>query len=130
MTETIIIAIITAIVTITGSSFAFRQQRKKDAEVANLDNQRLKRDIEKDLWERTQKKLKEMAIRIDTLETGRDEDAKRIGALETERDEKDVIIDALTKRVTELENKLQSVETERDQWKARAQKAEGGNRRI
>ena len=106
MNENIIVAIITATVTLIGGYLATRQQRQKDLFDSRIETQRLKYQIESDLWERVNSQIdKEMQKRI-VLEN-------RVYDLEREGDKKDAIVESLSKRVDELEAKLKTERTAR-----------------
>lgn len=112
MTENIIIAFITAIVTLIGGYFATRQQRQKDAVNAEIETQKLKADLERELWERLHEDLQNV---IDDLETETKKREELAAKMDVQKKAHEKEIETLTARIRELEKLLK---TEREHRQA------------
>lgn len=95
--ENIILAIITAIVTVSGSAFAFRQQRNKDA----LSTDQLKADLEKTLWAKLKLELEKETSRRKELE-------KRVQHLEGLVDELEASKSQLKSELARVRNRAET----------------------
>ena len=94
--ETIIIAAIAAAGTLGGGWFAFKQG------YANTLNKR-----ENDLWSRMEKENAKLMAKLDKL-------MERVKLLEQEKEESDLIIEALTARIVDLEDQLKKETNKRE----------------
>lgn len=112
MTENIIIAVITAVVTLAGGYLATRQQREKDISNARVETEKLKIQIEKDLWER-------LHTELETLTDELEKESSKRQRMEATIKEQGAVI-------SQLRGRIQTLEKDRDTWKERALKAENG----
>lgn len=114
MTENIIIAFITAIVTLTGGYYATRQQRQKDADNAEIETQKLKADLERELWERLHEDLQKVVNDLEAETEKREALAAKMDVqkkahqseMSSLKREYEGKINALTNRMRELEKLL------------------------
>ena len=121
----IIIAILSAATTIIGGSIATWQQLKKDNKNAVIETDRLQDEIEERLWKRVKGEFDAMTKRIDDQSATIDKQAETIKEQNNTITEQGALIMQLRAKLETQDNRIKTLKKDRDDWKARALRAEG-----
>jgi uncharacterized coiled-coil protein SlyX len=125
----IIIAVLSAITTIIGGSYATWQQLKRDSTAAVIETDRLQDEIEERLWKRVKTEFDAMTKRIDDQSSTIEQQAQTIKEQSNTITEQGALIMQLRAKLEVQDTRIKTLEKDRDDWKARALRAEGGSKK-
>jgi uncharacterized protein HemX len=114
----VIIALVSATATLIGGGYAAWVQLKRDRAAGNVELVKLQEDIERELWNRTKSEFADMRLRIDAQQKQLEAQQAQISANAITMQEQGALIMQHRERIRVLE-------LERDDWKRRAETAEG-----